>query len=190
MGRRFSIGAVFGTNLTSLFPDSNVQGQEFFVNPDGSTTTVSLNETTHQLHSLIGGIMMEAHLPGSFSVEGDALYAPPHVAFKVSSGGRSSSGVGASSLWEFPVLAKYRFPGFQLAKSGWRPFLALGASFRLDTELAVEPHEGVAAGAGLETRWRGLKIAPTVRYTRWRKSSNPFSTVNDNQVEFLTGFSF
>jgi hypothetical protein len=84
--------------------------------------------------------------------------------------------------WEIPVLAKYRFSGHK-----WNPFVAAGPAFRTTGNLNFAPsHHGVAAGFGVETRWREWNIAPQVRYTRWAEDSfagSPRSALN--QVEFL-----
>ena len=66
--------------------------------------------------------------------------------------------------WEFPLLAKYRFPTRRL-----QPLIELGPSFRATGNLndADPSHFGITAGAGIETSLSRLKIAPVVRFTRW-----------------------
>jgi hypothetical protein len=49
---------------------------------------------------------------------------------------------------------------------------------------------GFTVGGGVEIRWRALKIAPAIRYTRWMDTTTPhlYPDPQPNQVEFLTGF--
>jgi hypothetical protein len=93
------------------------------------------------------------------------------------------------------VLAKYR-----LSTGSIRPFLALGPSFRLPKQVTGMwlSNYGATVGAGVEFPLKKLrlKIAPTVRYTRWGpdhlryegdqgKSGEP-----RNRVHVLVGVSF
>ncbi len=97
--------------------------------------------------------------------------------------------------WEFPVLAKYRW-----TRPTWTPFIAAGPSFRLAGNLnGFNPsHFGITAGGGIERQFRGIRLAPTVRYTRWQKdasrypmfTSAPYGGVNPNSVEVMFGISF
>lgn len=84
--------------------------------------------------------------------------------------------------WEFPVLAKYRF-----GEGNWRPFVEGGPELRTTGNLNFSPsHVGVAAGMGVETRWRGFQIAPVLRYTRWGPDhGEAFFRSQQNQVELL-----
>jgi hypothetical protein len=49
----------------------------------------------------------------------------------------------------------------------------------------------LSAGAGVETHWRGIRIAPTVRYTRWAEDNQRFTNgrTAPNQVELFVAFS-
>jgi hypothetical protein len=92
---------------------------------------------------------------------------------------------GFGGMWEFPVLAKLRLP---IAR--WQPFITLGPSFRLPKfDL---PIYGATVGAGIETKLKGIKIAPAVRYTRWGPDRSSFgnSDFSHNQVQVLVGISF
>jgi hypothetical protein len=88
--------------------------------------------------------------------------------------------------WEFPILAKYRF-----GEGNWRPFMEGGPELRATGNLNFSPsHVGVAAGIGVETRWRGFTIAPVLRYTRWGPDhGQAFFTSLQNQVELLLAVS-
>ena len=64
-------------------------------------------------------------------------------------------------------------------------------------ELKNDVATGFVAGVGLDLRLLILRITPEIRYTRW--GSNTFSSIfppggslnsNQNQGEFLVGFSF
>jgi hypothetical protein len=88
--------------------------------------------------------------------------------------------------WEFPILAKYRF-----GEGKWRPFVEGGPEVRTTGNLNFSPsHVGVDAGMGVETRWRGFKIAPVLRYTRWGPDhGQAFFTSRRNQLELLLAVS-
>jgi hypothetical protein len=141
----------------------------------------------------VGGLI-ELNLPLHLSVETDALYRPLNYAWSFSY--TNPNGLGGSVhpsvtviTWEFPVLAKYRFP-MRLVK----PFFEAGPSFRAASNLnATSPsNHGVSAGGGIELAFRRLKIAPEVRYTRWAADqlSKPWAMTDPNQAEFLVGLSF
>ena len=80
----------------------------------------------------------------------------------------------------------------------WRPFLALGPSFRLPKEIAAFwlSNYGATAGAGVEIPWKRIKIAPVLRYTHWGAErprvvgTQGKSGVFHNQVQVLVGVSF
>jgi hypothetical protein len=93
----------------------------------------------------------------------------------------SISGTNATT-WEFPVLAKLKF-----GSGRFKPFAEAGPSFRLPVEhISVV---GFSAGGGVEIRWRVLKLAPAIRYTRWTQSNSADrQQLQPNQVEFLTSF--
>jgi opacity protein-like surface antigen len=130
----------------------------------------------------IVGPMVELHLPLGLSAEANALYRPLNFATNSSSSNYSS--------WEFPILAKYRFP-FPLIK----PYVEAGPSFRtvggfLGSNLS---NSGFTAGVGIELRLSRLRIGPEIRYTHWGADASAAQAVfnsNQNQGEFLVGFSF
>jgi opacity protein-like surface antigen len=130
----------------------------------------------------IVGPMVELHLPLGLSAEANALYRPLNLTTNGSSSNYSS--------WEFPILAKYRFP-FPLIK----PYVEAGPSFRtvggfLGNNLS---NSGFTAGVGIELRLSRLRIGPEIRYTHWGADASAAQAVfnsNQNQGEFLVGFSF
>ena len=131
----------------------------------------------------IVGPMVELHLPLGLAVEADGLYRPLNFA-------EGSFNENYSS-WEFPILAKYRF-AIPLVK----PYFEAGPSFRtVGGSLVNGPSSaGFTAGAGVELRLARFRIGPEIRYTHWgADGSNAalagFSS-NQNQGEFLVGFSF
>jgi opacity protein-like surface antigen len=166
-GRRLRFGPVAGVVLTN--------GLEPNLRPG-----TPLSES----QGYVAGLMTEFEVSRRFSVEADGLYRPLRAHF----GDRS---VPFSVVtWQFPLLAKYRVS----AGPKFQPFVEAGPSFRLSGNFnGYDPSEiGITAGAGIELPLlRSVRIAPAVRYTRWRTDfkSALFHTLT-NQVELLVGFSF
>jgi hypothetical protein len=147
--------------------------------------------------------MVEFGLPWHLSVEIDGLYRPLNFTSASVNPDGSLNSVAPNTVvtWEFPVLAKYRF-SLHVVK----PFVEAGPSFRTSGNLngASPSNHGFTIGAGVEGRLRKLRIAPTLRYTRWATDdlqcfvvprSGCSSDVQQpltlrNQAEFLVGFSF
>lgn len=113
---------------------------------------------------------MEWEFRPDFSLEFDAIYR------------RLFSGVGGiggpTVTWEMPIMAKYRTRIGSL-----RPHIEGGLALRTTGNLNTEPsHTGVTAGAGIDWQWKGLRMGPTVRYTRWAADQD---RVKQDQVELL-----
>jgi outer membrane protein with beta-barrel domain len=132
------------------------------------------------------GPMVDFRLPLRFSLEFDALYQPVGYTVQnfdfdfVTSRERSSS-------WEFPIVAKYRLPGFArvgpYAGIGYAPHLVTGSrvdgqidydlqghiiavsSTKLDT--AYDTTHGLVIEGGLRIPVPHFHISPEIRYTRW-----------------------
>lgn len=179
LGRRVSIGAVIGANL-----------------PDQShTATEATYQATWGPRRLVLGPLVELSLTPRFSVEGNALSRSSGITTRVTTGPGQvwKSASSWADPWEFPLLVKYR-----LSTGSYRPFLALGPSFRLSKEIAGAwlSNYGAAAGVGLEMRMKRIRIAPALRYTHWgpdrsRVLDGPAdSGVSRNQVQLLVGISF
>lgn len=130
--------------------------------------------------NFLGGVMFEADLTPRFSVEIDGIWRTL----------RLSEQRDVVLTWQFPVLLKYRLPVGKI-----NPFIQAGPSFRASGNLnAAHPSKfGVTAAIGTEHHWKSLRVAPALRYTRWKKDNPPYSwnwhTVPD-QLEFVVGFSF
>ena len=170
-GQIFSVGVKAGLPFTDAF------------NSFTSGSYSSFSDTKNY----IVGPMVELHLPLGLSAEADALYRP--LSFKTQSASGATNTTFSS--WEFPVLAKYRFP-IPLVK----PYVEAGPSFRTVGGLfgGNFSNSGFTAGAGVELRLRRFRIGPEIRYTHWGSDSSNapnlgFSS-NQNQGEFLVGFSF
>ncbi|MBV9677238.1 MAG: outer membrane beta-barrel protein [Acidobacteriaceae bacterium] len=166
-GQIFSVGVKAGVPFTDAF---------------NSFTSGSYNSFSDAKNYIVGP-MVELHLPLGLSVEADALYRP--LSFK------SSATSTDFSSWEFPILAKYRFP-IPLVK----PYVEAGPSFRTVGGLfgGNFSNSGFTAGAGIELRIARFRIGPEIRYTHWgadgTNAANLGFSSNQNQGEFLVGFSF
>jgi hypothetical protein len=168
-GQDISVGVILGTNLT---PDFRTQ---YFLVP--GYPQLNYLQTSGG-SSLIGGPMIGFQIRAGFSAEIDGLYRGLH--------GNGPSPFNVVT-WEFPLMAKYRF-----TLPFVKPFIEAGPQFRTAGNLnwANPSHAGVTGGVGLETNFRGLRIAPELRYTRWKADNNPGSALTrPDQVELLVGFS-
>jgi hypothetical protein len=140
----------------------------------------------------LAGASIEMRFTPHWSLETDGMFREFHSSWAtVESGGTLNSVSPFHTVtWEFPVLAKYRFRFASVS-----PFVEAGPAFRSAGNLngTAPSHVGFTAGVGIEKKLGGLKIAPVVRYTRWASSAGPVwsipTTVNQNQVELLVGFS-
>ena len=190
-GQRWSFGIAGGASLTDDFRNAAIGT---YLSEAGVLVSV-----VHRFYSTskdyIVGPMVELRLPLHLSVEVEGLYRPLNYTSAAVSPDGSLVGVSPATVvtWEFPVLAKYRFP---LRPA--QPFIELGPSFRSSGNLnnAEPSNHGFTAGVGVEGHLVGrLKVTPVVRYTRWgrdgefaRHTVSPL-TIRD-QMEFLVGFSF
>jgi len=170
-GQIFSVGVKAGLPFTDAF---------------NSFTSGSYSSFSNSKNYIVGP-MVEVHLPLGLSVEGDALYRP--LSFQVTRPNIVQS--TSFSSWEFPILAKYRFP-IPLVK----PYVEAGPSFRtIGGQFGGNfSNSGFTAGVGIELRLSKFRIGPEIRYTRWGTDSSNAAQLgfssNQNQGEFLVGFSF
>ena len=172
-GQNLSLGLVGGGALTDA---AQSQG----ANPQ------TIGWTPHK--DWIAGAVVELRAASRLSVEIDGMYR------QLSAMVTQVEPIGTPNIvypmnvvtWEFPILAKYRF-----GEGKWRPFVEGGPEVRTTGNLNFKPsHVGVAAGMGVETRWRGCKIAPVLRYTRWGPDhGQAFFTSRQNQLELLLAVS-
>src|SRR5262249_33161028 len=136
----------------------------------------------------IFGAALEYRFTRQFSIEADGLYHPLGYTFAGIEPDGSLNSISPATVvtWEFPVLAKYKF-SFRRAS----PFIEAGPSFRSTGNLnSADPsHIGAAAGVGVELHAGALKIAPTIRYTRWERDPQHVVKTVPDQVEVLFAFS-
>lgn len=164
------------------------------------------------------GPMVELVLPYRFSFEADAMYSR----FGYSSttygllGDTFTERMRANS-WEFPLIAKYHLGGL-----GAHPFLSVGYApriakarfdntgysvnyydsslrtpYRSSYESRLGTDHAVIAGGGMAFRKGSLRIAPEVRYLRWKQplysyfgSRGYYVALAQNEVQVLLGISF
>jgi hypothetical protein len=188
-GQRLYWGVVGGTGLTPDFPGYNV------------TTPADVNgnpETSVQripgANGFIYGGMLEARLSSDFAIEADVLHRSLPLTSINSSFPASGPTVSQSynfpsaNTWEFPVMLKWNLP----APFTWgrvRPFLEGGAAFRTSqNDIGALPSQfGATAGVGAAIHFGKLRVAPTIRYTRWERDAGfPNYPTKADQVEFLT----
>ncbi len=187
-GQTLYWGVIGGTNLTPDFPRYSMSAPaDAYGNP--------AYEFAHLPgpRGFIFGGLLEVQLNSSFSIEANALHRPlPDVisdtTFPANGPSVATSYKFVANTWEFPVMLKWNFP----APAAWgrvRPFLEGGPAFRTSQDdVAVIPSQfGATAGVGAAIRFGKLRVAPTIRYTRWEKEPNfPNYPTKADQVEFLT----
>ena len=170
-GQIFSVGVKAGLPFTEAFNNIST----------GSYSSFSSSK------NYIVGPMVELHLPLGFSVEGNALYRP--LSF-TAQGPNLLQNIDFSS-WQFPVLAKFRFSIPVVS-----PYVEAGPTFRtVGGQLGSGfSKAGFTTGAGVELKLARLRIAPEIRYTHWGADASNAAQLgfssNQNQGEFLVGFSF
>jgi opacity protein-like surface antigen len=158
----------------------------------------------------IVGAAAELRLPFGLGIELDALYR--HLNYASNPGTTGVTVVSSrttGNAWEFPLLAKYRFPGGIV-----RPYIEGGVAWdtlqglkqtidsgRLGTSSTSAPAElnkstttGFVIGAGLDIKALVIHFTPELRYTRWGArhflDPNGLLSSNQNQAEFLVGIVF
>lgn len=190
-----SLGIRAGVPLTDFF-DS--------VNSGNFVVTSSTNR-------YIVGPSLELRLPGGFGLEVDALYRRFNYNSNLVDVFTNNRTTG--NAWEFPLLAKYRFPTPLI-----KPYVDAGLAFdtlsgvkqtvvstlpgnRVTTSTNSSPADlknsstkGFVIGFGADIHAVVLHISPEIRYTRWGSShfniSNGTAISNQNQAEFLVGITF
>jgi hypothetical protein len=134
----------------------------------------------------IVGPVGEVRLPFGLAFEGDALYNG--TGYDVKNAAGTSASINAAS-WEFPYLAKFRFPIPVL-----KPFIVGGGAYRTFTDLpsGVTPtHNAVLGGAGLELRITRFRLSAEGRYLRWgAPPATDQERLRRSQIEILFGFIF
>lgn len=164
----------------------------------GGIAEVSRPERLDEKQGYAGGLAVEVELNRRVAVEVNGLYRP-YRAYRYSI--FESPGITPREVsfeftvltWQVPVLARYRF----LPESRLRPFVAAGPSFRFAGNLnGFNPSRlGFTAGGGFETDYKGAKISPMLRFTRWARDPVehrffPGPRTAPNQVEMLVSVTF
>jgi opacity protein-like surface antigen len=192
-----SVGIRGGLPLTDFFEDVN-------------SGNFVLTSTTHRY---IVGPSVELRLPAGFGLEFDALYRRLNYNSSFNLVDVFTNNRTTGNAWEFPLLAKYRLPTPLI-----KPYIDAGVAFdtlsglkqtvvstiapnRQTTTTTSNPSElsnstttGFVIGFGAEIKAVVLRISPEIRYTRWGSSHfklpNGSALSNQNQAEFLVGFTF
>ena len=197
LAQPFSFGVKAGVPLTDFL--STVQSPNF-----------GFNSNTKRY---IVGPTVELRLPFGLGIELDALYRRLDYTSSANLVDVFISGSTTGNAWEFPLLAKYRFPSKVL-----RPYVDAGIAWdtlsgltqtitqtvfptRTTTTTTSNPAElnkntvtGFVTGAGLDVKVLLIHRSPEIRYTRWGAqhflSSNGGLQSSQNQAEFLLGITF
>lgn len=189
--QRMSAGVVAGRALTGGFHDLT---EHIFLpplEPGGSWYQGSMRFWPRSRDWVAGG-MLELRLRGDWSLEFNALWRElrgQQTLFRLPGPPPEKGSPEQIVTWQFPTLLKYRFP-----RRGASPFLAAGPAFRTIGNVGGGPHSfsrhGMSASGGVEVIWRGVRVAPTLRYTLWAgdRSASPWRTASD-QLEALVAFS-
>lgn len=161
------------------------------------------------------GVTAELRLPFGLGVELDAMYR--HLNYASNSGTTGVTTVFTSSsttanAWEFPLLAKYRFPSklvrpYVDAGVAWDTLQGLSQTVQkvvaggTTTTTSSSPAElnqtttmGFVTGVGVDVHALVVHISPEIRYTRWGAKhfldTSGLLSSNQNQAEFLVGITF
>ena len=183
----FFTGSLFAQHLDFGF-GAGVKGGfpfiDFLEPPSSSNGTIY---TVHKSSDYIVGPVAEVRIPFGFAVEVNALYRNADYLVTMSNIVTTTSDVHAHS-WEFPYLAKFRFP-IPLLK----PFVSAGGVYRTLTvpDYVTPTHNGVVLGGGLELRIRRLRLSGEAHWLHFGgSSSDPYPSLRSNQGEFLLGVIF
>jgi hypothetical protein len=188
-GQRLYWGVMGGTGLTADFPRYDVSAPgDVFGDPAYQM------ERLPGPRSLILGGLLEVELTSNFAIEANVLHRPLRgisIDTIFPAGGSSVTSrynIPAATTWEFPVMLKWNLPS-PLVWGRVRPFLEGGFAFRTsqDDMGALPSQFGLTAGVGAAIHFDKLRVAPTIRYTRWDKDANfPNYPSKADQLEFLT----
>jgi hypothetical protein len=191
-GQQLYFGAIGGTALTRDFPIfESIYPGDSFGNPPSDFLHFS------GPRSLILGGLVGVRLYGPFSLELNILHRPwrDDLTYTTYPPGAPSVTTQysfvAANAWEFPLMLKWDLP--LLSEQHLRPFVEGGIAFRsMENVNGVQLSPvGATLGAGVAFHLRSIRIAPTLRYTRWEKETHfpPYPSRAD-QIEFLTSIAF
>ncbi|MGA2273447.1 MAG: outer membrane beta-barrel protein [Bryobacteraceae bacterium] len=173
--------------------------------------TVQGTSTTATDRYLVGP-EVEVRLPHGLSVEFDVLYRHFSYTNILNPSGNETVSTGSSGNWEFPLVAKYKFPSkivrpYVEAGVAWDTLLGLkntannvACSLNVCNNVLIAPPTatskgtmGVVIGGGLDVHAIVVHVAPEIRFTRWAQEYFNLSGVlnsSKNQAEVLVGFTF
>ena len=186
-----------------LWSENPAQAQPFAVGVKAGVRTTgdisgfSLQSAESQRYTL--GPMVELRLPLHLGIEFDALYRRLGYTSTFGSCCASSITRERSNSWEFPIIAKYRFPGRRILHPyvgvGYAPRTVHGSAVtsgsylsgvtsnppasiytyyfnqRADTHYPVT--HGLVVSGGLDLGPSHFRISPELRYVHWNQ---PFLT--------------
>ena len=156
----------------------------------------------------IVGPTAELHLPFGLGVEFDILYRRFDYNGSGTLAGVVTSNSATGNAWEFPLLAKYRFPmkvvhPFVDAGVAWDTLSGLKQALTRNSitsttstpaELNTTATRGFVMGGGLSVKVLVIHLSPEIRFTRWGAQHfidpNGLLHSNVNQGEFLVGITF
>jgi opacity protein-like surface antigen len=165
----------------------------------------AFNSTTDRF---IVGPTAELHLPFGLGVEFDILYRRFDYNGSGTLAGVVTSNSATGNAWEFPLLAKYRFPTkvvhpYVDAGVAWDTLSGLKQAITRNSlttstsspaELNTTATRGFVMGAGLSVKVLVIHLSPEIRFTRWGAQhfidANGLLHSNVNQGEFLVGITF
>jgi hypothetical protein len=182
----------------------------------GLPFTDFLNEvqgnTTTKTSRYLFGPEVELRLPLGLSVEFDALYRHFSYSSVTGTAADAFTTIGSSGNWEFPLVAKYKFPSplvhpYVEAGVAWDALSGLknavssigcvsvgGCVPQGPAAPTTQTTMGVVLGGGVDIHVLKLfHIAPELRFTRWAKDYFNLSGIlnsSKNQAEVLVGFTF
>ena len=166
--------------------------------------TSGVNYHSYTNRYLVGGTA-ELRLPFGLGVEVDALYR--HYNFQTTGAlapaGTTLTAGGSTGAWEFPLLAKYRFPTkivrpFVDAGVAWDTLQGFKQAVTVVSPVPILPPSdlnqparntttGFVIGGGLDIHVPFVHVSPEVRYTHW--GSQHFEAIPSNRLGAGSGFS-
>jgi len=184
--------------LLALLSAAAAFGQSFHFGIKGGVPLTDFIDTASSAaytvpNRYIVGATAELRLPWfGLAIEGDALYRHINYTAKLS----NVTDRTTASAWEFPLLLKYRFPTPLV-----RPYVSSGVAWdtlsgvteTISGGLANNTTTGFVIGAGVDVHALVIHVSPEIRYTRWASphfNLNGILNSNQNQAEFLVGFTF
>jgi hypothetical protein len=200
---------VFGATTLCAQPISfGIKGGVPLTDSLKTTQEFPVNSSTANNRYVVGP-MVELRLPFGLAVELDALYRRVNYNNSFFSIGDSMFSRTTGNAWEFPLLAKYRFPSkvvrpYAEAGAAWdtlsgltqttTSFLFSGSTVTTTSsppELHHTTTTGFVMGGGIDIHAIFIHVSPELRYTRWANQHFVGSVEsNQNQVEFLIGLTF